>query len=362
MKGRGNTSWKQYPKKGYNIKFSRKQELFKLPPAKKWCIIANYSDKTLLRNAFASYLGTEVLNAEWNPHFEQADVIFGGEYFGTYILGEAITLTKGRIGVQDIFDIEEYIKADHREAVEDSNKDGKKDLFDGGFILEVDSRMDADFHFVSEQGLPFCLKQTPAELSEEIQKHVQDIVQNAENILFSENFIENWKKRIDVDSVIDWYLINEFCKNPDARSWSSIYSYYNPADEKLHFGPVWDFDLACGNTNENDSKYPEGWWVRNNVWISRMFEDESFVESVKNRWNEKKSELYEAVNSWLKSKSSEISVSAEYNFARWSILGKYVKPNLDGWEKRTTYQDEIDFMICWMSERYSWLDTAINEL
>ena len=361
IKGRGNTSWK-HPKKGYNIKLENKESLLGLGKAKNWCIIANYSDKTLLRNRFAFYLGNEILNAEWNPSFRNVDVVLNGEYYGNYTFGEKITLTKSRIPLQDIFDVENYLLQGKTSDVLDSNGDGIKDLYDGAFILEVDSRLDADFYFISEKGLPFCLKQTPDELSIEIQNHVQNIVQNVESVLFGEEFISLWQNCIDIDSAVDWYLINEFCKNPDAKSWSSIYLYYNPKDGKLHLGPIWDFDLACANTCENDSQYAEGWWIKDNVWISRCFEDSDFVEKIKSRWNSKKHELNESVNFWLRDASTENKASADYNFMCWDILGKYVKPNVDGWEGRTTYESEVEFMIGWLNARYEWLDNAINGL
>lgn len=61
---------------------------------------------------------------------------------------------------------------------------------------------------------------------------------------------------IDENSVIDWYIVNEFTKNNDAIFFSSVYIYYNPEDQKLHFGPNWDFDISCGNINYNGCDNP----------------------------------------------------------------------------------------------------------
>ena len=176
------------------------------------------------------------------------------------------------------------------------------------------------------------------------------------------NSESGWRKYIDESSVIDWYLANEFCKNNDAIFYTSVYMYYNPTDSKLHLGPNWDFDISCGNINYNDCDKTDGFWIKRAAWISRMFEDSSFVSAVKSRWNEKKSEVYSSVVSQIQSMADDIEVSANANFTKWQILGTYVWPNADGYESRTTYQSEIDYLKSWCSNRYTWLDSAINAL
>lgn len=368
IKGRGNTSWSM-PKKGYSIKFDSKQSFFGLPKAKKWCIIANYPDKTLLRNKFASIMGNEIFNSEWNPSFVSLDVIMNGEYRGNYIFCERNTLSEGRIDVQDISDVEEKLAEGKESKIDDANGDGVKDLKDGGFLIEVEANetraKDNDFYFRGTKGgRLFCLKD-PDEVSSEIQNQVQSVILNAENVLYSSDFEDlesGWRKYIDEDSVIDWYLINELAKNNDSIFFSSVYMYYNPVDEKLHLGPIWDFDISCGNVNYNDCDNPSDFWVKKSIWISRMFDDVVFVSNLKERWNDRKSDLYMFINTELQELSMDNTVSAEYNFEKWTILGTYVWPNAAGYKNRTTYQSEIQYLLDWLNNRYDWLDSAINEL
>lgn len=355
VKGRGNSSW-GLPKKSYNIKFDKKQEFFGLPKAKKWCIIANYSDKTLLRNKFASVLGNDVLGkngGEWNPHFESVDVVVNGEYRGNYLFGERITLTDGRVEVQDISKVKE-----------DKNGDGKIDLADGGFIMEVDSRRDAKFCFDSNKGLPFTLKD-PDEVGTDIQERVKEVVNTAEAALYGDNFAdeaEGYAKYLDVNSFIDWYIVNEYAKNNDSIFFASVYIYYNPTDGKLHMGPNWDFDIGFGNVNYNGNDDPNGWWIKGTSWISRLFDDPAFVEKVKARWNAVRADIHSATNTTLPSLAAANKASAELNFECWQILGIYVWPNPAGYATRTTYQSEVDWMVDWLNKRYAWFDSAINGL
>ena len=360
IKGRGNTTWLM-DKKGYAIKFDKKQSLFGLPAAKKWCIIANYADKTLLRNVYASLLAKNIFNAEWNPSFRPVEVVWNGVYQGNYILCERNTVSAGRVDVQDISDYSED-NIGSGDFV-DKNGDELVDLFDGGFILEIDGWRDSPFWFESEKAkAPVALKD-PDEVSEFIQEHVRTIVQTAENFLYAENFkdtTDGWRKFFDEKSVIDWFFVNEIARNHDAKDFSSIYKFYSPADGKLHYGPIWDFDVGFGNDGDGEVAAVTGWYVKNGFWTIRMFEDSLFVHNVIERWNEQKEALNASVQDMFLSLASSDSVSAECNFMKWDILGKKVHTNSAGYEERLTYKSEVDYMKDWVEERIAWIDNALN--
>ena len=360
IKGRGNTTWLM-DKKGYAIKFDKKQSLFGLPAAKKWCIIANYADKTLLRNVYASLLAKNIFNAEWNPSFRPVEVVWNGVYQGNYILCERNTVSAGRVEVQDISDYSEDNIRDGKFV--DQNGDELVDLFDGGFILEIDGWRDSPFWFESEKAkAPVALKD-PDEVSEGIQEHVRTIVQTAENFLYDENFkdaVDGWRKFFDEESVIDWFFVNEIARNHDAKDFSSIYKFYSPADGKLHYGPIWDFDVGFGNDGDGEVAAVTGWYVKNGFWTIRMFEDSLFVHNVIERWNEQKEALNASVQDMFLSLASSDSVSAECNFMKWDILGKKVHTNSAGYEERLTYKSEVDYMKDWLLERIAWIDDALS--
>ncbi len=359
VKGRGNSTW-QMAKKGYAFKFDSKQSFFDLAAAKKWCIIANYADKTLLRNVYASLLANELFDAEWNPSFRSVDVVWDGVYQGKYILCERNTVSAGRVEVQDISDYS--AKNIDKGKYVDQNDDGVVDLYDGGFILEIDDWKDAEFWFETEKEKAPVAMKDPDEVSEEIQNHVQDLVQTAENSLYAENFkdtTDGWRKYFDEKSVIDWFFVNEIARNHDAKDFSSIYKFYSPADGKLHYGPIWDFDVGFGNDGEGQVAAVTGWYVKNGFWTARMFEDSLFVANVINRWNEKKEALYASVETFL-SKASNDSISAECNFMKWDVLGKDIYHNSAGYEERLTYQSEVDYMKTWVEERIAWIDNALK--
>ena len=344
IKGRGNSSWNMCPKKSYTIKLGSKQKVLGMKKHKRWVLIANYTDRTLLRNYYVSKLTNDLYNTVWNPSFKSVHLIINGKYHGVYILGEAIKVDKNRVDVEDI---------------------SETDADNGGFIFEINQRLDELFNFVTTKGICISLKD-PDEITEDKQAKVQEIIQTAEDVLFSSNYTDpltGYQKYFDVDSVIDWYIVNEFTKNCDSADFSSIYYYYNPEDQLLHMGPNWDFDCSCGNTFSRSCDYYGGMYIKEkNQWINRMFTDPAFVERVQQRWNDKKEALYEYTTVKVQDYADTLSASAGMNFKKWKILGKNIWPNPDGFWYRTTYQSEVDYMINWLKSRYEYLDDAINEL
>lgn len=380
-KGRGNSSW-EMEKQCFSLKLGEKVKLLDMKKNKRWVLVANHSDKSLLRNDYASYLGTQIFNSEWNPSFKSVNLYYNGEYWGTYLFGEQIKINSNRVDIQDISEMEA-----------DVTGDGEITLEDGGFIVEVNVRMDEAFNFTTKKGLAISLKD-PDEVDEEIQLYVKNVVQAVEDVIFSENFTDadtGYSKYIDVDSFIDWYFVNEFSKNVDAASTSSIYMYYNPVDKKLHMGPNWDFDLAFGNVNYNNCESAEGghifveqnddennpwnWaWGWNgwnfggfgmssgNVWITQLMKDSAFRSKVKARWEDKKAAVYDSVNSVIQTKANEIELSADYNFKRWpKVLGYNIFYNATGYQNRKTYKSEVDYLIDWCNKRYIWMDNYLSE-
>ena len=113
IKGRGNSTW-TFPKKPYKIKFDEKVSLLGEPADKEWVLLANYPDKTSLRNKTAFEMGRmSSLDYTCRTHF--VELVLNGEYCGTYQLGEQLKIAKHRV-----------------------------DVGDDGFLLEVDAKAAAD--------------------------------------------------------------------------------------------------------------------------------------------------------------------------------------------------------------------------
>ena len=333
IRGRGNSSW-NFPKKSYQFKFDDKYNLFDMPEDKKWLMLANYSDKTMIRNAVAFKLGY-LSNLDWSPGFHFAEVSINGELKGLYQFTEKVETG-------------------------DSNR---VKIGDKGYLLEVDQldRIDDDdIAFWTNKKLLFVVKDPDLEWGSVELEEIESYVNETENILYSETFKDSelgYSKYIDVDSFVDWYIINEISKNNDAIFFSSVYMNY-VSGGKLKMGPLWDFDIAFGNINYNNNEKTDGFWIKNALWIERLFQDEKFINKVKIRYKyfyNNKNFIIEKARIY----SNQIKQSRINNESVWNILGKYIWPN---YFIGNSFEDEQIYFENWIIDRMDWLNIEINKL
>ena len=333
IKGRGNSTW-QLPKKPYKMKFDEKVSLLGEPADKEWVLLANYTDKTQLRNEIAFYMG-EKSSIEYTPRTNFVEVVLNGVYNGTYQLGEQLKIAKNRVNVGD-----------------------------DGYLLEIDARAEAeDITFrVNHIDYPINIKDPDVELGSEEYEYVARYLNTVDETLFSDLFDdsnEGYAKYIDVASFVDWYLINEIAKNADAIFYTSCYMNLS-REGKLKMGPLWDFDIAFGNINYNvNAEEPEGFWIKTYVaWYRRLFEDPAFVKLVKERFAyfyNNQNEIFAEIN-----KNAEyLKYAAVENNSKWGTLYQYTWPNN---EVLGSYQNEVQYLKSWLNRRFEWLNTAISAL
>lgn len=331
IRGRGNSTW-AHPKKPYQMKLESKRDLFGMLEDKKWLFLAEYSDKTVLRNHLAFALGHRTELA-WTPTGHFAEVFVNGEHDGVYHITEKVEDGSNRV-----------------------------DIGDTGFLLEIDQpdRLDPDDVSFRTDTYLINIKEPGLEYSDPEYAQVRQHINEFETILFSNEFADptnGYRAYADVDSFIDWFLVNEIAKNVDAMWYSSIFFHWVPG-EKIRMGPIWDFDLGFGNVDYADATYPEGWWVRWNTWIDRMLEDPYFVQRVKDRYadiNAQRPEIKDEINAW----SDRLSLSQAENDSIWQTIGTYVWPNPVVYD---TYDEEVEHLINWLDTRMDWLAGAIDEL
>jgi len=338
IRGRGNSTW-MHPKKPYKMKLSSKASIFGLPAAKNWVLLANYSDKTLMRN-YLAYNLSQQLNGDFTPHGIFVEVVMNGEYMGNYMLSESVEINKGRV------DIKELKPGDTGPAE-----------ITGGYLVELDQRLDGDHYFRTGGNLPFVIKE-PEDITPLQSDYIHNYFQETENVILGPDFANpttGYAKYINTDSFISWFLVNELFKNQDAANFSSMY-YYKDRGGKLGMGPAWDFDLGAGNVDYSDATRPEGWWVKDGLWFHRLFEDPAFKAKVRTRWTEMKSTQIPALYKSITDTQNYLSISAAQNFNKWPILNQYVWPNP---VVLGTYPKEVEQLNRWFVQRVAWLDTNL---
>jgi hypothetical protein len=332
IRGRGNSTWALHPKKPYQLKLESKRSLFGMSSDKKWLFLAEYSDKTLIRNRLAFELG-RLSTLRWTPSGHFAEVVFNGTHDGVYHVTEKVEDGANRVDIGDI-----------------------------GFLLEIDQpeRIDPDDVFFRTENYLVNIKEPSVDNGDEQYLQVSRHINEFERVLFSSDFssVESgYATYVDIDTFVDWFLVNEIAKNVDAQWYSSIFFHWVPGD-KIKMGPIWDFDLAFGNVDYADATYPEGWWVRWNTWIGRMLEDPRFAARVKERFaffDAQRPQIKQNIQKW----AEDLQFAQAENDSIWQTIGEYVWPNPVVYD---TYEEEVTHLSDWLDARMDWMADSVEQL
>ena len=338
IRGRGNSTWSM-PKKPYKLKLDKAASLLGMSSDKEWALLANYADKSLLRNAVAFCL-SHVLGLSYTPDFRVVELELNGQYQGLYQLVEHMKTASHRIDIGNTPVTEQD---------------------PGGFALELDNGIGPDRWFRTAIGnVPFAFKSDTDDVQAPL---IERLLNEFEDSLFKDNFVArgtgSYLAKLDTEAMVDFYLINEFLRNNDAFFSSTFVTRKDIGP--LQFGPVWDFDISAGNINYNGNDSPEGWWVRAptgsiyNGYIVRLFEDPSFARHVAARWAFM-SRRIPALLRFITQSAQTLDAAQKRNFETWDILNTYVWPNA---VVTGSYQGEVDYLKTWLQQRTTWMDKAM---
>ena len=339
IRGRGNSTWDPWgkPKLPFMIKLEEKAKLFDLSNDKSWNLLANWVDKSLLRNRVCFEL-SKIVGMSWTPKAVPVEVYLNGTYFGVYDFIEHKKVSKERVNI---------------------NVDA------GDMYFEIESNLDEPVCWTTAHGHPIMFKD-PELPTEAQQNEAKQFFKDFEDALWAGEYQDVYQQYIDVDSFINYFIVEEFSKDVDGNLRKSTFLTL-PKGGKLEMYHLWDFDISLGNCDYyGDGKQPwEGWWIkdqnmygRNHGWFYRLFKDPEFVKMVKQRWNEVYPEFQRFYN--------QIDVMVEYmgdapqrNHDRWKRLNTYDWPQ---YKVTGSYQGEVDWLKENYRKRLNWMNTNINKL
>ncbi len=359
IKGRGNATW-ALDKKPYNIKFNKKTDLFGMGKAKKWSLLANHLDKSLLRNRVALDLA-ESMGISYTSKNCFIDLYVNNEYYGNYLLCESVEVGETRV---DIFDLEgatedanEGIDLDelplggnHTKSYTTLTSASQKwvsipnnpEDISGGYLLETEilfRYIDEVSGFVTSHRQGVVLK-SPEYASEAQVKYISSLYQDFEDAVYSETGYntkgKHYSEYIDMDSFVKMYVFQEFVKNFDAGI-TSFYLYKDAGDDKFYAAPVWDFDNALGKSN---SRYglqlsaADEWWANCIYYdwapqqyvptiLNLLYRHDDFYALAAAEWNENLSQILSAEKmQYFADESARIRNSAMMNAVYWDLFEK----------------------------------------
>ena len=343
IKGRGNSTWGM-AKKPYRLKFNKKIKfLGNEAKEKNWVLLANYADKTLLRNALAFETARNMFDFEFTPSVTFVDVVLNGKNLGNYTLTDQVEVKSKRVNV---LEQETTVTAADPEIT-------------GGYLIEVDGFADSEISwFQTTKGMKVTIKYPKDdEINSAQSNYIANYTQQMENALFSTNYTNaetGWRKYIDEASMVDWYIACELFGNSD--SWWSTYMY-KERDEVFKFGPLWDFDIAFNNDDrlgDATQKLMRTYAHDPKTWIARWWQDAGFQANVKARWGELRAKgLKSFMNNYITEAAELLDESQENNFTVWNILSSKVYRELAA---RGSYEAEVNFLKQYVINRISYLD------
>lgn len=335
IKGRGNSTWECMEKKSIRIKFDKKQRFLGLPAnAKSWTLIANYTDKTFIRNGLAFEM-SRFMDFEWTPSCTYADVVLDGCYYGTFAVCDQVQVNKDRINIDEM-----------------TPEDIAMPTITGGYHLELDAYAEQEpVHFFTNRGLPFTIKNPDDPCLPEQFDYIKNHIQQIENQLYT-NPANACEQLIDLESAVKYYLHSELTGNCDAY-WC-IPCYKKRGDDKLYFGPVWDYDQAFLNNNRVPLKYPTLYTQHGTgqPWFKIIMSQPKAKEILKREWQKvKEQNLKQILFDYIDDCTQLLDESQVINYQRWDCLNRHVWFDEYQFE---TYGEYMNFLKKFIEERFAW--------
>ncbi len=340
IKGRGNSTWWLHDKKPYRIKFDERQSLLGMKSAKDYVFLAEYGDKSLLRNYIAMKIA-ETSNLEYVIETRFVEIYLNGYYEGLYLMTEQIEIDQNRLSIDDSY------------------------RHDGGFMVELETwdRLGEfgveNVEWVQAYDRAYMIKHPDADdyTTEQMNAkagYIKDYLKSTYDSMLNNTYADF----IDVNQFIDYFIIQELTKNVDVN-YSSVFMYKDYGG-KLKMGPLWDFDISMGNGDYYPSE-PQGFWAIGHPYLNRMLQNSAFKAQYKQRlW-----QFLALSQTWLNELDLAyqlISSSAVNNFGRWDILYSYVWPNTQEMVDRHTHLEQYEYLRDWIVDRVAWIKSNINTL
>ena len=336
IRGRGNATWREYPKKPYKITLDSKQSIFGFSPSKNWILLAEYSDKSLMRTAFMSELA-RVVGMTPVIGYQHVEVYVDNEYMGVYLLTEQVERDNGRVKVAR-----------------------------DGYIIEDDN-------YYSDESLYFTTKNFSFNYTFKHPDPDEDeILRGDVNYVFIVNYLnaleeallriswdtETYRKYLDVKSFARWFVVAEVTQNWDPNHYYALSS----RGDKLKKIPFWDaewtFGLALGDDiNTGWAQVPTEPRIDVEIWSNRKYfdyllSDPVFLEEVDQQFQILKSHKSDIVAT-IKAKAESIRAAQENNFKRWPILDEYVGAGLIA---LGSWDEELAYILSFFEQRMAWMD------
>ncbi len=360
MKVRGNSSG-NYDKQQYLLRLTDekghlvKENLLGLGSDSEWILNVSFIDKSLMRNYLAYLTSGEIM--PYVPDVRFCEVIWKNgdvyNYEGVYMLMESVSVGKNRVDLPDFSENSAYLPFLIR-----------RDRYNlTGTILENYSTQQNILSGFLDVKWP-----EPEILSEQDIQKITDQINEFELAIFSEDYetFIHYRDLADMDSFVDYFIINEFFLNYDA-GFNSTY-LYSDYSGKLTMGPVWDFDQAMDN-NESVDAHLYTTAFHSAPWFQQILRDPEFTRLIVERYQELRQSILsdESIQAFINGTVEGLGSAIDRDWARWGYYyrdGNYLKEEYPGQPNRNTqtHQAEIEKLENVLFTHGAWMDKHLDSL
>ena len=338
IRGRGNDTWKYYPKKPYRVKFDEKTSVFGEPKNKSWVLLAMYNDFSLIKDRLAFAMADSLESESFSPSYHYVELYLNGKYKGIYLLTDQVDENKGRTGVKSDFsesDVEVPFLVELDARAPEEGKEGVDWFYAGGRPYAI-KYPEADERYTEEQFL-----------------YIKGYIEKVDALCRKPGVtMAELSEYIDMESFIDYYLVEEIMGQPEIN-WKSVYMS-RQVGGRLAMGPVWDFDWAAmgPSTGKYRNMYREKYDGFRSVdnWFMALYNGSpEFREALRTRFTEISGEISGVLRT-VEAEKGKIASAAKRDRLRWHWYRLGVSYG--------AYSDEV---IDWCDKRIEWLNAELNK-
>ena len=333
--GRGNSTWESYEKRGYVLEFGESEPVLSMNPGRKWVLLANASDDSMIRN-YLTYQLVDQMDMPFAPSCAYADFWINGDYRGTYLICEKVEIGDNRLPLKNL-------GAALIEQDESVYPDGTYRVLRGEQYPFYNQLLDKYFALkeTNQKNLSLNKKAIVA-----FNSRLDELMTYLKTTVPSQVSLEKLKSMIDVDSVLQYYLISEYTLNCEAYV-SSFFWYQDGPDDVIHLGPIWDYDTCMGN---DGGSYMDYYAQNHDLFVHMLAIPAVYIRACQ-LWDTYRP-LFERMAQQTEETGEQIRVSAEMNYIRWDVLGKpTVKDHAKPFE--ATHEQAVEAVRLWLQKRAS---------
>ena len=347
IKGRGNTTW-NFDKKPYAIKLDSKAGLLGMPKDKRWNLLANFVDRTRIRNEIALELGRRATGLDWTPKGRFVELVLNGTHMGNYYLVEHIKVAKNRVNITEM-----------------TAEDITEPAVTGGYLLECSTEMDevnkfytnyfadvypynSGLHNNGQFRLPVMVKSPDEEVLTDGQlTWIKNFMNSVQSRIVNNN--SSWLNDVDMDSFIDWMLVQEVVGNYEPFHPKSSYMHKD-REGKLMMGPLWDFDYGTFRADWASTPI-----YHYSIWYPYMLRNATFKARVKERWPVVRA-AFNGVVGYVDEVAAEVKASVERDWAMWPTTN-----NVNG-DINKSFDEAVSSLKSNLQRRINQMGTEVSNM